>query len=265
MVTQTKFLSYFGLLVLAAVLVFAWWIRRANTAESSTAEQTAVTENLDLPRPGMAVETSVEQSSAAPDRHPTPRKKSIKRDKKEPSPFEIVANEASITHEESSAPKEAEAALPRTLEEALVAYPGAEAAIRRYNRFITNGGDSPQMWARLDDWVRLEQEVNDCVTGKISRGFVNATLFFTPSPDSESELAVTRVRVYDFDLTMDQIADFRFCLELEALGRRQKILEEGYRNGFQANIRFRWPLQESSVFQFLATGSWPGYSFGPNY
>ncbi len=83
-------------------------------------------------------------------------------------------------------------------------------------------------------------------------------------PGSNSELWITNIKLHDANLSRDELAMFMACANPQ-IGRKQPIKEEQYRqNGFETDMEFRWPLEDSDIFQFLSTGEWPGYNYGAN-
>lgn len=155
--------------------------------------------------------------------------------------------------------------LPRSLEEALRVYPQAEANIHRYIRY-TGGGDAPQFWVRMDDEIRIAVDVEDCLgPGRISSGFARTTIEYHPMPGSDSELWVDHIKVYNSNLSREELDLFMACLHAKVMHRRQLIKEDKYKpGGYLTNFNFAWPIEYTDVFQFLQTGNWPGFPPTPN-
>ncbi len=150
----------------------------------------------------------------------------------------------------------------RSLEEAFRIYPRAEEFVRRYSQFVMQGTEVEQVRARFDYQLRMIHAVDDCMRGRVVAGFVIFTLYFNPVPAAPLEpveLKVDRIQVYNSNLSGDDSAVLIACLHSGVFGNTMPIKVEGYKKGFKFTIEIRWPLDQSDIYQFLATGDVPGY------
>ena len=155
--------------------------------------------------------------------------------------------------------------LPRSLEEAR-RDPNFEKNIRYYE-------DSIQRWAparlqlvrvMVDDDIRMTLEVDQCMGGRVSSGYVGTTIYFDPVAGSSSEMWVDDIKVFKSNLDPEELRFALDCLQSHVWHRRRPTSTENERtNGFFENYTFAWPVEQSDVFLFLQTGNWPDYAPTP--
>jgi hypothetical protein len=155
--------------------------------------------------------------------------------------------------------------LPRSLEEAR-RDPNFEKNIRHYE-------DSIQRWrparlqlvrVKVDDDIRMTLEVDQCMGGRVSSGYVGTVITFDPIPGSSSEMWANDIKVRNSNLDPEDLRLALGCLQSHVWRRRRPTTTESERiNGFFENYTFAWPVEQSDVFLFLQTGNWPDYAPTP--
>lgn len=232
MTTRLWLLVSFAALFVVVAVAFSSWIQRpAYRVVSSPEKSEAVSVRVAEPVP--------DSTPASPTPSPSPR----------PTPAR-VAPPPSVTP--------VPVLVPRSLEDAIKADPGVATRIDRHFRWIQQPY-SEQMRLRHDDQIRIANEMNECVGAKISQGVIETTLFYDPDPENPSELVSTHIKFHKADppLARDQMEVVKSCVMSKVIGRRMPIKDPvRYKNGFLAYIDFQWPVEQTPIFRFLATGEW---------